>query len=95
MAPRGAITHYHSKEITRPKRIGRGSTEALDELHSLVTKASALGMRAAFKSKEPVPTALLRAAHACAHSRGCIHARLQRRLLQDIRSWGTGSIALV
>ena len=45
-----------------PKRIGRGSTVALDELHGLVTKAIARDMRAALKSTEPVPTALLRAA---------------------------------
>jgi len=45
-----------------PKRIGRGSTAQMDELHGLVTKAIARDMRAALKSKEPVPTALLRAA---------------------------------
>lgn len=45
-----------------PKRIGRGSTAALDELHGLVTKAIARDMRAALRSKEPVPTALLQRA---------------------------------
>jgi hypothetical protein len=45
-----------------PRKLGRASTEDLDQLHGLTVKALSRDLKTALKSKEPVPTALLRAA---------------------------------
>jgi hypothetical protein len=45
-----------------PRLTGRATTAALDQLHGLTVRAVTRDLKAALKSKEPVPTQLLRAA---------------------------------